>query len=96
MKLKDKIKTWLFKEETDKINNLCKYVNSLNYINNVKCECQNLEELHYFYDDDWWFIGCDVFTEDNHRKPFGKLMYCPDCGSVKVMNVDNKKGIKNE
>jgi hypothetical protein len=79
------IKNWLFKEDLNELSEIKRKLKNQQYIQNVKCDCKNLQELHYFYDDDWHHIGCNVYTEYNHSVPFGRLMYCPKCKTVKVV-----------
>ena len=42
-----------------------------------------LEELKYFYDDDWYHMGSKVWGENSKEKTFH---YCKKCGQVFVQD----------
>lgn len=44
----------------------------------------SLQGLKYYYDDDWGVKGSKVFDESGHKN-IGNLVYCPNCGTVKVI-----------
>lgn len=48
--------------------------------NNGKCK-HDLEELNYYYDDDWGSIGSIAFGKQEKKKTFH---YCEKCGQVFV------------
>lgn len=52
--------------------------------NNGKCK-HDLEELKYYYDDDWGKIGSIVWDKQGNEKTFH---FCKRCGQVFVKDRD--------
>ena len=53
-------------------------------------ECgSSLRGLKYYYDDDWGVKGSKVFDESGHKN-IGSLAYCPNCGTVKLIDKKEK------
>ena len=53
-------------------------------LNNGNCK-HELEELYYFYDDDWGVKGSKAWGKQGSAKTFH---YCKNCGQVFVRDRD--------
>jgi Zn finger protein HypA/HybF involved in hydrogenase expression len=50
--------------------------------------CHNkMEEMLYYYDNDWGHQGSKIFDKNRNEK--GNLMFCPNCGSIRVKIIEN-------